>query len=420
MKIAIFSDAYWPRVNGVSVSIDTFAHELIKLGHKVLVVCAEYPEQVTKKISEDAEDEDGFRPEILQVPSVIFILSKEDRVAHFHKVFWVAKEVGRFCPDIIHLNSEFMIAHFGIYCAWYLKLPIVYTFHTLWEEYGAQYLPSIPKPFVRALARRIIKDVMRYSDTLIAPTTQVQDVIKRYKVKKDAFLLPTGVDVRYLDFSETQISEFKNKIETMYPALVNKKILLFAGRITKEKNIGFLLEMLPAIIEKYNDIILVIVGGGPYLEDLITMTAKLGVSDYCLFPGYFGRKDLGLMYHISTIFVFPSLTETQGLVTIEAMHSGIPVVAIGSMGTIMVMGGDNGGFMVKNDMNEFTARVLDLLGDKELYHRKSLEAQDHSIKWRIDKLALKLLEIYEATINKHKINMPLRKAYKQLAKILKL
>jgi glycosyltransferase involved in cell wall biosynthesis len=427
MKIAMFSDAYWPRVNGVSVSIDTFAHELLKLGHEVLVVCAEYPEQQTKKISHDAEgeDEEDFRPTILQVPSVTFVFSKEDRIAHFHKVFWVAKEVGRFSPDVIHLNSEFMIAHFGIYCAWYFKLPVVYTFHTLWEEYGAQYLPSIPKPFVRALARRIIKYVMRYSDTLIAPTTQVQDVIKRYKVKKDTFLLPTGIDTRYLDFSEAQKIEFKSKIETLCPVLVNKKILLFAGRITKEKNVGFLLEILPALIEKHNDIILVIVGGGPYLDDLIEMSRTMGVSGHCLFPGYFERKDLGLMYQMSHIFIFPSLTETQGLVTIEAMHSGIPVVAIGSMGTIMVMGGDNGGFMVDNDRTEFTARVLDLLDDKELYNKKSLEAKEHSKKWRIDKIALRLLEIYEITITKHKRNillhknMPLHKTYKRLAKILK-
>jgi glycosyltransferase involved in cell wall biosynthesis len=110
------------------------------------------------------------------------------------------------------------------------------------------------------------------------------------------------------------------------------------------------------------------------------------------------RKDLALTYAISTIFVFPSLTETQGLVTIEAMLSGTPVVAIGEMGTIMVMGGNNGGFMVKNDPDEFARRVFDLLEDQDLYQRKILEAKSHAKAWTIDSLTEKLIQIYREAI----------------------
>jgi glycosyltransferase involved in cell wall biosynthesis len=110
------------------------------------------------------------------------------------------------------------------------------------------------------------------------------------------------------------------------------------------------------------------------------------------------RKDLSLAYSISEIFVFPSLTETQGLVTLEAMFSGTHVVAIGEMGTIMVMGGDNGGFMVKNDPQEFTQRVLELMEDRELYDRKALEARQHAQPWSIGEITRRLEEIYEKTI----------------------
>jgi glycosyltransferase involved in cell wall biosynthesis len=427
MKIAMFSDAYWPRVNGVSVSIETYSRALIRLGHKVLIVCAEYPDTDKNRMfgaeNDDERTEAGvsLNPELLHVPSVEFVLSKEDRVAHLHKIFWVTKQIGQFAPDIVHLNSEFMLANFGIYCALHYKLPIVYTFHTLWEEYGAQYLPSIPKPIARALARRITKTVMHMSNTIITPTTQVRDVVKRYKIKKETYLLPTGIDMRYLHFSEMQKEAFKKRIEKMYPALVDKKILLFAGRVTKEKNIVFLLDILPSLIEKHKDILLVIVGDGLEREELVSICKERSLSDYCLFTGYFDRRDLGLMYHLSRVFVFPSLTETQGLVTLEAMYSGIPVVAIGSMGTIMVMGGDNGGFMVKNDKDEFSTRVLQLLDNEELYKQKAEEAKQHSKSWMVDTLVLKLEEIYKLTIEKYKRDKKIRIIdYKKLAKIFKV
>ncbi|MDR3301145.1 MAG: glycosyltransferase [Spirochaetaceae bacterium] len=404
MKIAIFTDAYWPRVNGVSVSIDAFSHALLRLGHKVLIVCSEYPESMDlRRISTEQEDEVRVEPEILQVSSFEFAISKEDRIAHAHKIFWVAKQVGLFAPDIIHLNSEFMIASFGHYCAKHFKLPVVYTLHTLWEEYGLQYFPMFPIPFIRFIARTIFKYILRCSDVVIAPTTQVIDVIKRYKIKKEIFLLPTGIDPKYLTFSSLQKESFRKRMEKIYPALINKKILLFAGRITKEKNISFLLRILPSILKKRNDIVLLIVGNGPYHDELIKMSEELGIRDNCVFSGYLDRKDLGLAYTMSYMFVFPSLTESQGLVTIEAMYSSIPVVAIGSMGTIMVMNGNNGGFMVENDEAEFTARVLDLLEDDALYQSKALEAREHSKSWLIDSMALKLIDIYQWTIKNYSV-----------------
>jgi glycosyltransferase involved in cell wall biosynthesis len=129
---------------------------------------------------------------------------------------------------------------------------------------------------------------------------------------------------------------------------------------------------------------------------------KSGVEDSCVFTGYLERGDLALTYKISELFVFPSLTDTQGLVTLEAMLSGTPVVAIGALGTLMVMGGDNGGFMVKNDAAEFAARILELLENPELRRHKSCEAKIHARSWSIDELTKKLLEIYETTVSSYR------------------
>jgi glycosyltransferase involved in cell wall biosynthesis len=405
MTVAMFTDAYWPRINGVTVSIDAYSHALIRLGHKVVIVCPSHPNAVDiKSISSRDKLKKYYggaaarEPEIIHVPSLPAVISKEDRVAQFNKMLWVAKQLESFQPDIVHINSEFIVAEFGFYYAKRRKIPVVYTFHTLWEEYIGCYFPAFSVPPLKFIMRRIFKLILKRSAVVIVPTTQVAEVVKKYNAKKEIYLLPTGIDPDFFTYNYLQIAEFRGVMERMYPQLKDRRILLFAGRVTKEKNIGFLLKILPGIIEKHPEAVLLIVGDGPYLADLRDECEHLNLKDRCVFTGYLERRDLGLVYAMSDIFVFPSLTETQGLVTVEAMYAGIPVVAIGSMGVIMVMSGNNGGFMVQNDEHEFTARVLDLLENPDLYHKKAVEANDYAQNWIIDNMTVKLVEIYEKTM----------------------
>jgi glycosyltransferase involved in cell wall biosynthesis len=179
--------------------------------------------------------------------------------------------------------------------------------------------------------------------------------------------------------------------------LKGKRILLFAGRVAAEKNVGFLISILPELVRKHPEAVLLIAGNGPDLHNFQDECERLHVADNCVFTGYLDRKVLAFTYAFSDIFVFPSLTETQGLVTIEAMLSGTPVVAVGAMGTLEVMNGDNGGFMVKNDKEEFIRRVFDLLEDDELYKRKSAEAREFAQGFTIDNMTVRLQEIYRET-----------------------
>jgi glycosyltransferase involved in cell wall biosynthesis len=334
-------------------------------------------------------------PQIVRVPSMPALITKEDRIAKFNKWYWVFKQVELFNPDLVHINTEFMIAEFGFLYAKVHNLPAVYTFHTMWEDYAESYFPLFPAIVVRFFIRGILKNILRRSYRVIVPTPQIEAVVRRYKFKRETFLLPTGIDQDFFARDPAEIKWFREKMETQYPALKGKRILLFAGRVAKEKNLGFLLGILPSILARHPDAVLLVVGNGPDLDYFREEAAGRGVADHCVFTGYIERKDLALAYSISEIFVFPSLTETQGLVTLEAMFSGIPVVAIGEMGTIMVMGGDNGGFMVRNDPEEFTRRVLELMEDKELYARKVLEAKEHVRAWSIDAITCRLVGIYE-------------------------
>jgi glycosyltransferase involved in cell wall biosynthesis len=291
-----------------------------------------------------------------------------------------------------------MLAEFGIYYARMYGLPSIYTFHTLWEDYATNYLPFLPPAALKSFAKNLIKNLLRRADRIIVPTPQIGEVVKQYNIKKRTHLLPTGIDPALFTHDDEEITAYRGLLEQKYPRLKSKRILLFAGRISGEKNIDFLLAIAPLIIKKHPEVAFLFAGNGPDLHLFEKEAARLGVADACVFTGYLDREDLALTYGMSAIFVFPSLTETQGLVTIEAMLSGTPVVAIGAMGTLMVMGGDNGGFMVKDDKDEFVRRVFDLLEDDELYRRKVAEAKEHAQVWTIDTMAIKLEKIYQGTI----------------------
>ncbi|MDR1836516.1 MAG: glycosyltransferase [Treponema sp.] len=397
MKIVMFTDAYWPRVNGVTVSVDSYSHALVNMGQEVLIICSSYPEGANIPIPfQDSKEEN--KPKIVRVPSIPAFVTKEDRIAKFNKLYWVFKQVDLFNPDIIHINTEMMLGGFGFWYAKTHNLPAVYTFHTMWEDYAPIYFPMFPSFMVKFVIRKLHKNILSRSYRVIVPTPQVESVARKYKLNTKTFLLPTGIELGLFERDEAESVEFRKKLEELFPILKEKRILLFSGRVAKEKNIGFLLNILPEIIGKHPDVVLLIAGNGPDLDYFRDEARDKGVENYCVFTGYFDRKDLALVYAMAEVFVFPSLTDTQGLVTLESMLSGTPVVAIGAMGTLTVMGGDNGGFMVKNDAPEFTRRVLELLSDPELRRRKSIEAKSHARSWSIEELTKKLIAMYETTI----------------------
>jgi glycosyltransferase involved in cell wall biosynthesis len=306
----------------------------------------------------------------------------------------VEEAITAFAPDVLHINTEFVIANFGFRYGKKHRVPVVYTFHTIWEDYAANYFPLVPDFLLRFMVRKYLKSLLKRSDVIIVPTAQIAGMIKTYKVRKETRLLPTGVDPALFSHSPETVAAFRKRLQEKYPFLEGKRILMFAGRVAKEKNIGFIIELMKELRGKHPDLALLIAGNGPDLDYYREEAASLGVGGDCVFTGYLERSELALCYAVSKVFVFPSLTETQGLVTIEAMLSGVPVVAIGVLGTVEVMGGDNGGFMVQNDREEFKTRLLQLLEDDKLYREKSAEALRHAQRWTLEEITGKLVAIY--------------------------
>ncbi len=400
MKIAMFTDAYFPRINGVAISVKSYAQELTKLGHQVCVVCLEYSEEQQKSALFDSKSEDEKSPfKIIRVPSTYLIFSKEDRAARFDKWTFVKKQMKLFKPDVIHINSEWVIGYFGAMFARNYHVPYVFTFHTLWEDYLANYMHILPKSGCQKLGRDVVKFYLKRADEIIAPTRRIEQVVSDYKVDRPVDLLPTGIPEELFNFSLPRFRQIQRKLFSKFPQLKGKKVLLYVGRVVKEKNLAFLLDVLKETLKTNPNTALLFVGGGPYLDELAELAEQMGLAQNTAFAGYAAREDLIYFYKCGSIFVFPSLTETQGLVTIEAMMAGLPVVAIGERGTLDVMQGDNGGFMVKNDLQEFSAKVSALLNDENLFRQKAAEGEKWSKQWSIKELTPKLVEFYQKAID---------------------
>ena len=403
MKIAFFTDAYYPRINGVAVSVHTYALQLAQMGHSVCIVCCNYDNSVEPKSHSRSHYDLEFQKQhpnlkVFRASADDTAFSKEDKLAKLHAWHSVKKAMDEFKPDIVHINSEFTIGYFGLIYARHRRVACVYTFHTLWEDYVEGYVNYFAVYPMKKIAKELIRFYLKRADVVIAPTNHISDVVKKYHIEREVKILPTGIP------PATEIKSIKAEamyflqLHNLLPYPQKKHILLYVGRVVKEKNLEFLLHVLNRVRKTYNDTMLVLVGGGPELENLQKKAVELKCAKNVCFAGYRTKNELAYFYDISDVFVFSSKTETQGLVTLEAMMAGVPVVAIGEMGTVDVMQGDHGGFMVKDDEEEFAQKTLELLQNKELYKQKSEEAKAWADNWSLERLTNKLVTYYEEAL----------------------
>ena len=402
MKIAFFTDSYYPRINGVSASVRSYATKLAEMGHQVCIVCCDYENSENKKFRRKNyfEKYDKLHPNlrVYRISSINVFISKEDKSARLTAWHDLKHRMDEFKPDVVHINSEFIVGYFGLIYSRHRNIPSVYTFHTMWEDYVDGYIKFVPVYSAKKIVKEMIKFYLKRANIVIAPTVNIAEVIKSYNVERDVKILPTGIPDA-LDPKKLKVPPlYFEKLHNLLPYVQKKHILLYVGRVVKEKNLEFLYPVLKEVKKTYNDTMLVFVGGGPELEELKAKAKKEKLASDMIFAGYRTREELAYFYNLSDVFVFPSKTETQGLVTLEAMTAGLPVVAIGERGTLDVMRGDNGGYMVKEDVAEFSEKVLLLLKDKELHAQKSKEGKEWAKQWSLDTLTEKLISYYEEAI----------------------
>ena len=415
MRIAMFSDCYYPRVNGVVVSVYSFVQELVNRGHVVKVITVEYPDDYEfnkkKGSSMGLIDNPNFSLNRLSSKEIIF--SKEDRLVRLKQWHILKGILDDFQPDILHINSEWLVGYFGAMYAHHRKVPCIFTFHTLWEDYIQNYAPILREKISKKIGRDIVKFYLKTANHILAPTPQTAQTVRKYGIDTPVELLPTGIPDSMFKVDTGAVEKMREEVFSRFPQLKDRKILLFAGRVAKEKNLPFLLP----VLKRVNQLLetsasasdgaskgaaLLVAGDGNFMQELKDLVEQQQLAQDVFYLGYVERDDLASLYHLADVFTFPSKTETQGLVTVEAMAAGLPVVAIGEMGTLDVMQGDNGGFMVPEDVEIFSQKVYQLLSDDVLYQEKSQEGRDWSRRWGMSALTDRLEASYTTCIADHR------------------
>lgn len=387
MKILYISDVYFPRVNGVSTSIRTFVRELRAMGHEVLLLAPDY--------GEHTEDEHW----IMRIPARSIYFDPEDRLMKYGAALERLIELRRRDFDLIHVHTPFVAHYLGLKLSHLLDVPCIETYHTFFEDYLHHYLPMIPVGMARWLARTISRRQCNAVSGVIAPSQPMLDILRLYGVKTHANVIPTGLLPKSFERADSAAFRAKYEISPRRP------VALFVGRVAFEKNIDFLLRMTVKLRTYQPDVLLVVAGEGPALDDMRKLSRELGLQHNVRFIGYLDRNsELNGCYSAADVFVFASKTETQGLVLLEAMAQGTPVVALAELGTKSILIEGQGALIAREDEAAFAESVNSLLGNEE--RRKTLgeTARRYALNhWSAQVQAERMTQFYQMQLNEENI-----------------
>jgi glycosyltransferase involved in cell wall biosynthesis len=385
LRILYISDVYFPRINGVSTSIRTFRRELQALGHVVVVVAPDYPESAQADESE-----------IVRIASRGIPLDPEDRLMRNRALKELPAHLGSRSFDLVHIQTPFAAHYAGLRIARELDIPCVATYHTFFEEYLYHYVPFAPRALMRALAREFSRRQGNQVDALVVPSRAMFSALTAYGVRSPMTILPTGIRLDELSGGDGAAFRRLHGIQPERPLFVH------IGRVAFEKNIDFLLRVLVHVRPRFPTAMLLIAGEGPALPDLKDLVHKLKLDACVKFVGYLDRTtDLLDCYRAGDVFVFASRTETQGLVLLEAMALGVPVVSVAEMGTIDILEAGRGALVAANDERAFADTVCTLLDSPAMRKRLAVEGREYAAEWSAARQAQQLVNFYAKVVAAH-------------------
>ncbi len=389
MKILFISDVYFPRVNGVSTSIKTFVQQMQTLGHEVHLIAPDY--------NVATEDEHWIKR--ISARSIYF--DPEDKLMKYGEAMKLLPTLEKEKYDIIHVHTPFIAHYLGLKLARKLNIPCIETYHTFFEDYLHHYLPWMPQYLARGIARMISKRQCNAVNAIVAPSNPMLDVLRGYGVKISAEVIPTGLQEH--SFAEADGVAFRAK----YGIALDRPMLLYVGRVAFEKNIDFLLGMAKILSEERPDVLLVVTGEGPAEASLHKLARTLNLEKNIQFIGYLDRNtELNACYQAADVFVFASKSETQGLVLLEAMAQGTPVVAIAELGTASILIEGQGALIATENTLEFAEKVLQLLIYPEQRFELGKLAKEYALdKWTAKLQAERMIKFYGQLVQSHTVEI---------------
>ena len=390
MRILMISDVYFPRINGVSTSIQTFRRGLHAAGHETILIAPEYP-----GAAPDTE------PNILRVPSRGVPRDPEDRAMKLAAIRALRPQLERLEPDLVHIQTPFIAHYQGTALARALRIPVIETYHTYFEEYLHHYVPLMPRAVMRFVARRFTVSQCNVLDSLVVPSRAMEQALLDYGVKCPMHIIPTGMEMERFAGGDGQRFRAQLGIAPGQPVLVH------VGRIAHEKNIDFLFRMFAIVVRRKPGAVFVVAGEGPALASCKAYVRSLGLSQHVRFVGYLSReRELLDCYRAGDLFVFSSKTETQGLVLLESMALGIPVVSTAHMGTADIVNPQRGAQVAPDNEDEFASIVVRLVEDAPRRAAMSTEARAYAATWSATAMADRLAGLYSAVVGQASRNSP--------------
>jgi 1,2-diacylglycerol 3-alpha-glucosyltransferase len=378
MRVLFISDVYFPRVNGVSTSIRTFRADLREAGVDTLLIAPDYG-------AGTEQDEPG----VVRVAAGGIPGDPEDRRMKFGALRQCLEQLESQQFDLVHVQTPFLAHYAGVRFARRKGIPVIATYHTFFEEYLHHYVPMLPRPLGRALARRFTRSQCAQLAAIVAPSEPMRSLLVEYGVTTRIEVIPTGLPAdRYLPGDGA-------RFRRTFGIGADRPLLLYVGRVAHEKNIEFLLHAFVALRRRRPGALLAIAGEGPAREHLQALVQRLGIATDVQFIGYLDReRGLADCYAAADVFVFASRTETQGLVLLEALAQGRPVVSTAYLGTVSILRCGCGARVAPEKPDAFAQAIADILEDPARAARLSAQAREYSLTWASNLMARRLAGLY--------------------------
>ena len=382
MRIGLFTDAYFPIISGVSVSLKTLQVELTKLGHEVFIITNIHP------LSQPEEN-------VVRIPGRIMPMNGSDDYVISKITRKKVRLIGELNLNLVHCHTEFTMGRLGRRVARKYNIPMVHTYHTMYEDYCHFISKLFLKPLILA-AKIYSKSFANSADKVIFPTVKVKRKFDEYGYKKGSHIVPTGIYLdkfRKINYTQKELKDIKLDLGIKDDDFV----LLFLGRISKEKSIEELIYEFAKLLKKDPTLKLLIVGGGPDAEFFKEICETIGIRANVIFTGMVPTNKVGLYYQISDLFVNFSVTETQGLTYIEALASGVPLLVKYDFNLEGVIK-DNFNGLSFSENNEFEQKYYDLVSNKVKFTEISSNASKAIEHFSAENYAKTVLDIYNSLL----------------------
>ena len=385
MKVLITTDWYEPVINGVVTSVMNLSRKLRERGHEVKILtlsrtCHSYIEG--NVIYAGSIGMGCIYPQArVKIPTV---------AGDYMEMLLDWK------PDIVHSQCEFSTFFLAKKIASELHIPIVHTYHTVYEDYTHYFSPQ--KAWGRNIVQLMTRKLANAVETLIAPSDKIRKILEGYQVSCPVEIIPSGISLE--KYQACKEEDWQEKIRAQLGIPQDALVLVYVGRMAKEKNIEELLEYQQEA-EKYG-VILLLVGDGPHLPELKKKAEELKVTEHVIFTGMIAPEEVGHYYQAGDLFVSASISETQGMTYAEALAGGIPLLCRRDGCLEQVVTDDENGWQY-DDREDFLGRIREWKGmSEDAKGRMQDKAGDSAEKFSSGNFVRRVEKIYEQQIRRYR------------------